>query len=48
MLFINRISLSWLCTGNPNDHHAVRVFTPNAVASWKKQEVSLVEWIFRI
>ncbi|UJR27464.1 hypothetical protein I4U23_008751 [Adineta vaga] len=29
-----RISINWLCAGNPNDHHAVRLYTRNAVNSW--------------
>lgn len=40
----NRLSLNWLCAGNSNDHHAVRVYTRDAVKSWAKQEVSLIEW----
>ncbi len=39
-----RFSLNWLCVGNSNDHHAVRLFTSDAVKSWQKQQVSLVEW----
>ncbi|CAF1993052.1 unnamed protein product [Rotaria magnacalcarata] len=33
-----RISLNWLCVGNPNDHHAVRLYTSDAVKSWQKQQ----------
>jgi hypothetical protein len=42
----SRISLKWLCTGNSNNHHAVRLYTRDAVTSWQKQQVSLVEWSF--
>ena len=37
------MSLNWLCAGNSNDHHAVRLYTRDAVKSWQKQEVSLIE-----
>ncbi|CAF1097053.1 unnamed protein product, partial [Rotaria sordida] len=33
-----RISLNWLCAGNPNDHNAVRLATRDAVKSRQKQE----------
>ncbi|CAF0759960.1 unnamed protein product [Adineta ricciae] len=33
-----RISLGWLCAGNSNDHHAVRLYTRDAVNSWKKKK----------
>ncbi|CAF2397629.1 unnamed protein product [Rotaria sp. Silwood2] len=32
-----RISLSWLCAGNPNDHNAIQLSTSNAVKSSEKQ-----------
>jgi len=44
IFLMNRISLNWLCSGNSNDHHAVRLYTRDAVDSWQKQTASLVEW----
>ncbi len=42
--FFIRFSLNWLCTGNSNDHHAVRLYTRDAVKSWQKPQVNTIEW----
>jgi hypothetical protein len=46
--YFNRISLNWICAGDSNDHNGIRLATRDAVNSWNKQQVSLVEWYIDI
>lgn len=38
-MFRCSITLQWLCQGDPNDHHAVRLHTRDAVRTRNRAEV---------